>query len=151
AVSESPNRDSLRPLPRLSGLTPAERARASSDGEARRMESLTRAVLGAVLLASGPSWASEFVVNSTADAVDAKPGDGVCATSSGVCTLRAAIQEANAHSGKDSITLPAGTYTLSIAGPAEDAAATGDLDITDDLILNGAGAETTIVDGAQLD
>lgn len=31
-----------------------------------------------------------FRVNSTADAVDAAPGNGVCRTARGVCTLRAA-------------------------------------------------------------
>ncbi len=36
-----------------------------------------------------------FAVNSTADAVDTSPGNGICATAGGVCTLRAAIQEAN--------------------------------------------------------
>ena len=38
--------------------------------------------------------AATFVVDSTADAPDAN-ADGVCATSSGDCTLRAAMQEAN--------------------------------------------------------
>ena len=45
-----------------------------------------------------------FVVNSAADAPDATSGDGVCSTMAGLCTLRAAIQEANAHSGPDTIT-----------------------------------------------
>src|SRR5262249_33235943 len=45
----------------------------------------------------------------------------------------------------------AGTYTLTIAGPTEDAAMTGDLDITGDLTITGAGAATTIIDGNQLD
>ncbi len=45
------------------------------------------------------------VVNSTGDAGDAAAGDGVCETSTaGVCTLRAAIQEANAFAGTDTIT-----------------------------------------------
>jgi len=52
--------------------------------------------------------ASTFVVNSTLDAVDFNLGDGVCATSGGVCTLRAAIQEANIFAGPHVITLPAG-------------------------------------------
>jgi CSLREA domain-containing protein len=39
-----------------------------------------------------PVSASTFFVDTTADAVDAVPGDGVCAASSGACTLRAAIQ-----------------------------------------------------------
>lgn len=38
-------------------------------------------------------------VNDTGDGSDASPGDGTCATSGGNCTLRAAIQEANATSG----------------------------------------------------
>ena len=41
-----------------------------------------------------------FTVNSTADAGDANTGDGVCATTGGVCTLRAAIQQANALAGE---------------------------------------------------
>ncbi len=45
--------------------------------------------------------AAGFLVNSTVDAVDANPGDGVCATSGGVCTLRAATLEANALPGAD--------------------------------------------------
>lgn len=92
-----------------------------------------------------------FVVNNSNDGVDATPGDGVCATALGTCTLRAAIQETNALSGADVITLSAGTYTLSIAGRGEQIAATGDLDITDSLTINGAGASTTIIDAGALD
>jgi len=97
--------------------------------------------------------AATFTVNSTADAVDAVPGDGFCETvpGNGVCTLRAAIQEANAFAGADTIVLPAGTYTLSIAGVDEDASATGDLDISSNLTITGAGAVTTIIDGGGLD
>ncbi|MCL2779897.1 MAG: hypothetical protein FWD74_00080 [Actinomycetia bacterium] len=41
-----------------------------------------------------------LVVNSTAwGGPDANPGNGVCATSTGVCTLRAAIEESNALKG----------------------------------------------------
>lgn len=46
---------------------------------------------------------STFVVNSTSDAADANVGNGICATSAGVCSLRAAISEANRHSGPDTI------------------------------------------------
>ena len=94
-----------------------------------------------------------FTVNSTGDAPDANPGDGVAETapSNGVTTLRAAIQEANALAGPDTIILAAGTYTLTIAGADEDAGATGDLDITDDLTITGAGQATTIIDGGALD
>jgi len=95
--------------------------------------------------------AATFTVNSTADAVDANPGDGVCDDGIGKCTLRAAIMEANALVGPDTVTLPAGTYNLTIPGSGEDAAATGDLDISRDLTINGAGQATTTIDGGGLD
>jgi CSLREA domain-containing protein len=44
-----------------------------------------------------------FVVTVTSDADDANKGDGICATAAGVCTLRAAISEANYHRGLDYI------------------------------------------------
>lgn len=94
-----------------------------------------------------------FTVNSTADLVDANPGNEVCAAAGGACTLRAAIMEANAAAGADTIVLPAGTYTLSLAGADENACATGDLDIlaAQPLTIEGAGAATTIVDAAGID
>jgi hypothetical protein len=46
----------------------------------------------------------------------------------------------------DTIHLPGGTYTLSIAGDYEDSAATGDLDIRDDLSLVGVGSACTVID-----
>jgi hypothetical protein len=66
-------------------------------------------------------------------------------------SLRSAIICANVTPGADTITLPAGTYTLAIPGTGEDAAATGDLDITDSLTIDGAGETTTIVDANSLD
>ncbi|MEW5985446.1 MAG: choice-of-anchor Q domain-containing protein, partial [Chloroflexota bacterium] len=91
-----------------------------------------------------------LTVNSTLDAVDANPGDGVCATAAGACTLRAAVQEANALVGMDTIIVPAGTYDLSILGSGEDATATGDLDILDDLTITGDGANLVTLDGSRL-
>jgi len=44
---------------------------------------------------------NQFTVNSTGDAADSNPGDNICQTSGSVCTLRAAIQEANAQPGLD--------------------------------------------------
>lgn len=107
-------------------------------------------LLGALAI---PLQAAAFVytVSNPADLADADTTDGVCQTVSSTCTLRAAIQQANAWPGTDAIVLPAGTYTLSIAGAGENAGATGDLDITDGLILSGAGASTTIIDGGALD
>jgi len=97
-----------------------------------------------------PAYAATFVVNSTTDAVDANPGNGVCATAGGQCTLRAAIQEANALSGADFVNLGTANYALTIDGVAEEAAATGDLDITGDLNIFG-GVGPTVIDGGSLD
>ncbi len=55
---------------------------------------------------------SVFVVNSPADAPDANAGDGVCATALGECTLRAAVQEADAIAGEDTITFSVSAVTL---------------------------------------
>jgi len=56
-----------------------------------------------------------FVVNSTGDAADAALGNGICADSSGNCTLRAAMQEANRVSGDSRIEFNlAGTAPVTI-------------------------------------
>ena len=113
---------------------------------------LTLAVVTLLLVGSEkPAHAATFAVTSTSDAVDSNTLDGVCNDGLGNCTLRAAIMQANALPGADTITVPAGTYTLSIAGAGEDAGASGDLDIGGDLTINGGGSATTIVDGADLD
>ena len=72
-------------------------------------------------------------------------------TDGGSGSLRQAIIDANAHPGADTISLPAGTYTLVIQGRGEDAAATGDLDISGDLAIAGAGVDTTIIDASGID
>ena len=66
------------------------------------------------------------------------------------CSLRGAIIKANQDSAHDDIYLSAGTYTITIAGTWEDAALTGDLDITEGLTIQGGTAGVTI-DGASLD
>lgn len=103
---------------------------------ATRFAALLATVAGSLALAA-PAAASTFVVNSTFDLVDLAPGNGVCVTSGGTCTLRAAIQEANALAGADTIELPVGVVELSIAGAGEDAAATGDLDILGETTIQG--------------
>ena len=95
--------------------------------------------------------AASFEVTTTDDGVDIDPGDGVCATVAGECSLRAAIQETNALEGADLILLPGGVYLLTIAGAREDAAATGDLDILDDVVIEGIGAEFTLLDAGGID
>jgi CSLREA domain-containing protein len=89
--------------------------------------------------------ASVFNVDNVADQPDANPGDGLCSsTPGGYCTLRAAIMEANADPSPDLIFLPSATYQLHLLGLNEDAAATGDLDITHDLSLIGTGNLTAV-------
>ncbi len=72
-----------------------------------------------VLTAASP-LAATFIVDDTGDDPDQLPGDGACATAGGKCTLRAAIQEANAASDNPTIAfaLP-GSGVQSIA-PASD-------------------------------
>jgi len=117
-------------------------------------------VLAIAVLAVAGGWraldgaqagGATFTVDSVADVVDAAPGNGVCATAAGACTLRAAIQESNALAGPDTISLPAGAYALTAIGPGEDAGASGDLDVLDDVTITGAGASGTIIDGTAQD
>ena len=84
---------------------------------------------------------------------DICPGGNVTTTTDSAdnSSLRACVIWSNANSGTDTITVPAGTYTLTIAGIGEDAAATGDLDITDDVIINGHATNATVVNGNSLD
>jgi CSLREA domain-containing protein len=76
---------------------------------------------------------------------DANPGNGVCETAAGntVCTLRAAIEEANALAGDDTIILPPDYYRLTQVNGLN-------INITGDLTITGGGASTTIIDGRKL-
>src|SRR5687767_14976631 len=75
------------------------------------------------------------VVNNDGDGTDIAPGDGVCETAAGngICTLRAAVVEANALAGTDTITFDPGVTMISVAGQI---AITSNLNI----IGNGASA-----------
>lgn len=113
---------------------------------------LIRGVLILVLLLSTFSIlpprkaiAATIIVDSPADNLNTGDGD---------CTLREAINNANDTddgqttggdcnagnpSGADTIMLPAGEYTLTINGRGENDNLTGDLDITSEITINGAG------------
>jgi hypothetical protein len=67
------------------------------------------------------------------------------------CTRRAAIQRANLLQGSHTITLPAGTFTLTRAGQGQDNAATGDLDLRTNITIQGAGVGNTVINGGGLD
>ena len=107
------------------------------------MRRLSGALLAtAVLLACGTGSASAatFTVTGAFDTV------GPCVGT--VCgSLRSAISAANAQAGPDQIVLGPGAYRLERgAATPEDANATGDLDVTDDLTVAGQGAgQTTIL------
>lgn len=113
-----------------------------------------RALATCLLLGLGmpvTGTAATFSVTTTADALDANVGDGLCATAAGGCSLRAALQEANATAEADTIELPAGTYNLTLLGISEDQGRSGDLDIRSEVVINGAGAAATILDGQKQD
>lgn len=105
---------------------------------------------GGVYAGSAPVHAgTEILVNSTDDdGIDANPGNGVCETipGNGKCTLRAAVMEANASPGADTIRLQGGAiYVLTRPNPGtpgEDiVGAGGDLDlVNDDVTIIGNGA-----------
>jgi CSLREA domain-containing protein len=91
-----------------------------------------------------------FKVNTPNDTVDINPGDGVCADSQGNCSLRAAIMEANALKGNDTIMMPAGTFQLILPPNTKGDASGGHLDITDGLTIvgtaNSDGTPGTIIE-----
>lgn len=92
-----------------------------------------------------------FAVSTEADTFDVSPGDGFASDSNGATSLRAAIQEANALAGDDVIVLPSGSYTLTRTGIDENSSFTGDLDVTSNLIILGAGAGRTFIDANEID
>ena len=96
-----------------------------------------------------------IVVNNIQDLPDANPGDGFCNVFEApfLCTLRAAIMEANHRDGDDTIMVPAGEYVLNLPGPGEDGATGGDLDITvfSSVTIMGDRRFGTTIDGGGLD
>ena len=99
------------------------------------MRLLRVVLLALVVLPITAGWAAIFVVDTTVDGSDANPGDGVCATVANQCTLRAAVEEANATPGMDHVQLDDTIYRRTI--PAE-------LDITDDLAIASPYLTATI-------
>ena len=87
------------------------------------------------------TYSSTFVVNDNRDIPDAKPGDGVCKTEYGTCTLRAAVHETNLLTGPNTINIPA--ITIVLDGELRIADHSGD----DSLHIVGAGMDKTIIDG----
>ena len=74
---------------------------------------------------TGPASAAPtvIVVNTTSDAPDSNFSDGICRTSSGECSLRAAILTANVRAGDDRIEFDipgSGTKTIQVSGSLPD-------------------------------
>jgi CSLREA domain-containing protein len=107
------------------------------------MDRLKLRLLGLLCMLAGavPAGAATFTVDTTGDAVDVTPGDGLCATAAGECTLRAAIQEANASPGRDAV-----QFNASLAGQTI-TLTNGDLPISADLDIFGPGATSLTISG----
>ncbi len=117
---------------------------------------LLAALLGLVAYAP-PSQAAAFNVDNMNDVVDTSPGDGSCVDTDGLCSLRAAIMEANALGGSHTINVdkaptdPA-PIPLSIPDAGGSSDAHGDLDISADITLTvGPRPDADIIPGAGFD
>jgi hypothetical protein len=101
------------------------------------------ATTACLMVFAGTSMAATFTVNDLGDANDAQfgtpdPADGTCDTVVGgteVCTLRAALDEANAFTGLD---------TVDISVPGQIDFQNGELSITETTVVNGNAGGTTL-------
>lgn len=82
---------------------------------AQRAARVAVAWVVAAVVAFGPLAASAatFTVDNFADLNDSNAGNGVCDVGNGSCSFRAAVQEANALAGRDTLMLAAGTHVIS--------------------------------------
>ncbi|MGB7207582.1 MAG: choice-of-anchor Q domain-containing protein [Pyrinomonadaceae bacterium] len=84
-----------------------------------------------------------FTVNSTADTIDANPGDGLCADSNDQCTLRAAIQESNQE--PDPTVTSTNVIIFALRNPSVIDLTLGELNITSGTWIFGPGARRLTV------
>ena len=80
-----------------------------------------------------------FTVDTELDEDDLNPGNGTIETDSGFVSLRAAITEANALAGDDTINFAAGLEPILLGGT--------ELLITTNITITGNGADETIING----
>ncbi len=109
-------------------------------------------IAAASLLSSAvPAFAdAPIVVNDKRDLPDADVNDGICdadlVAAGQQITLRAAVMHANFVMGADVIQIPKGKFKLKLKSVGADVdASTGDLDVFDDLVIQGAGPKKTIL------
>lgn len=70
----------------------------------RRMQWLSAVLLCAMgAFVASSANAATYIVNTVSDEADASPGDGVCMTARGACSLRAALEEASMTTDNDTI------------------------------------------------
>lgn len=88
-----------------------------------------------------PAGSTTITVDTFNDSHDADLTDNNCDDGTGSCSLRAAIEEANARDVNDTIVLPDGTYTLTL----------GQLDITAGMTIQSQSGDpnSVIIDGGQ--
>jgi CSLREA domain-containing protein len=92
---------------------------------------------------ASPAYAASFTVTSTGDQPDADTTDGLCRIAgSKQCTLRAAIQQANASPGNDTITFKLGTATITPSSVLPD--------LTDDKGVTIRGNRDITLDGSRV-
>jgi CSLREA domain-containing protein/uncharacterized repeat protein (TIGR01451 family) len=104
------------------------------------------AMLGLLAWAGVASAKPPFLVTTTSDS-----NDGACTMA--LCSLRDAVVAADAAGGGSTISLPVGTYKLTIPSTGPDDPTTGDLDINNNasVTITGAGSGTTIIDANGID
>jgi hypothetical protein len=119
-------------------MTPRGRRETRNRSTGARAIATALAAVG-LLLWAVPAAASTYVVDLPGDFGDSTPGDDSCAGGPGGCSLRAAVEEANAHGGPDIVDLPPNDYELNLGGP-------GSLVISSEVVIDGTGssAATTI-------
>lgn len=83
--------------------------------------------------------AGSYIVDTTSDGSDNAPGNGLCATSTGSCTLRAALQEAAAQTSGTLANISLSTGTYLVTGSS--------LPVASRVNITGAGAGLTTISG----
>ena len=111
-------------------------ARSDSGRSGRRLWGVAVLTASMLALAPEPASAIDFTVTRNDD-----PAPGVCDAD---CSLREAVLASNQANSVDFVLLPAGTYTLSIAGGG--GASQGDLDITDTVYMKNLGPGDAVID-----
>jgi CSLREA domain-containing protein len=101
-------------------------------------------IFALILTTVSTAQAATFTVNSAVDSHDTNPGDGYCDSAYAICSLRAAIEEANALPGSDFI-LFSNSFKAPNA-PKTIVLKHGQLEIKSDLTINGPGARQLMID-----